>query len=67
MPEPVITTEQIEIADPLTGARSIEFVAHGPEGHRWLLKRMTPASAQRDGLAYFTRTRALRNGKWELR
>lgn len=43
------------------------YVAHGPDGHTWLLKRGTEAAAHRDGLAYFLATRELdAAGRWVL-
>ena len=47
-----------------TGRDAGMFVAHGPDGHAWLLKRMTEDAAIRDGLAYFLATRALVGGRW---
>jgi len=44
------------------------YVADGPDGHVWLLKRTTEDAALRDGLAYFLATRELDgSGRWVLR
>lgn len=64
---PAMTIEPIEVVDPLTRARTPMFVAHGPDGHVWLLKRLTREAALRDGLAYFLETCELdASGRWVL-
>lgn len=65
MSAPVITVQQVEDGAALRPRETI-FVAHGPDGHGWLLKRLTPEAAARDGLAYFLATRVLRDGHWVL-
>jgi len=43
--DPTIETERLPSGD--------GYVAHGPDGHRWLLKRGTAEAAKAAGLAYF--------------
>ena len=52
----------------LSGHRPVPmYVADGPDGHTWLLKRTTEEAALRDGLAYFLATRELdANGRWVI-
>ncbi len=65
---PVITTELIDVVNPFTRARTPMYVAHGPDGHVWLLKMLTEEAALRAGLSYFLETRRLdTNGRWVLR
>lgn len=64
---PTITAEQIEVTNPITRERTTMYVAHGPDGHTWLLKRLTEEAALRDGIAYFLKTRELDAiGRWVL-
>jgi hypothetical protein len=56
----LITVQQVD------SPRETIFVAHGPDGHSWLLKRLTRVAAEKDGLAYFLATRVLRDGRWVL-
>lgn len=64
---PVITVEPIEVVDAFTRARTPMYVAHGPDGHTWMLKRFTKEAALHDGLAYFLETRELdASGRWVL-
>lgn len=42
------------------------YVAHGPDGHRWLLWRTTEAAALADGRAYFLATRVHDGTKWVI-
>ena len=65
---PEITVEPILVVDPLTRDRMPMYVAHGLDGHRWLLKRLTEEAALRDGLAYFLSYYELDAcGRWALR
>ena len=65
--QPEITVEPIEVTNPITRERTPMYVAHGPDGHTWMLKRLTKESALRDGLAYFLETRELdAGGRWVL-
>lgn len=66
VPTPTITARAVEARDPLSGARHQWFVADGPDGHAWLLKRTTEEAALVDGLAYFLATRTWDNCKWVL-
>lgn len=61
----MITIQMID-ERPTFGQRATMYVAHGPDGHTWLLKRTTSDAALRDGLAYFLATRTLVSGKWVL-
>lgn len=57
-------TVKIETQE-VTTREGVMFVAHGPDGHMWLLKRFTREAAANDGLAYFLSTRALgADGRW---
>lgn len=61
----MITVQQIEVTDPLTRARTMMFVAHGPVGGpQWLLKRLTAEAAATDGAAYLARYWAVVGGVW---
>jgi hypothetical protein len=63
----LITVEQIEDGGPGTlRPRMTMFVAHGADGHTWLLKRTTAEAAARDGLAYFLKTRVQHEGRWYI-
>lgn len=64
-PAPTITAELIEVFDWFAACRVKFYVAHGPDGHVWLLKRSTKEAALRDGLAYFLETRERdASGRW---
>lgn len=64
---PTMTAELIDVVDPFTRARTPMWVAHGPDGHTWQLKRFTKEAALRDGLAYFRETCELdASGRWVL-
>lgn len=63
---PTITVQQI-MNRPAFGPHETMYVAHGPDGHEWMLKRMTESAAAADGLAYFLATRKLIDGRWVLR
>lgn len=66
--EPPVTVEPIVVRDPLTGSRTPMFVCHGPDGHKWLLKRLSAEAAMADGLAYFMATRTIdASGRWRHR
>ncbi len=57
-----ITTQEVMTRD------GVMFVAHGPDGHMWLLKRFTRKDAIRDGEEYFLATRVRgSDGRWVLR
>lgn len=60
------TTATIEVEQIMTKADGVMYVAHGPDDHRWLLKRFTEQAAREDGLAYFMASRALIDGKWQI-
>ncbi len=46
---------------------SYMYFAHGPDGQRYLLSRLTEDAALVDGHAYFLRTRRLSaDGTWEI-
>lgn len=63
----LINVEQIEVGGPGTlRPRETVFVAHGPDGHTWLLTRTTAAAAARDGHTYFMSTRVLHKGRWYI-
>jgi len=42
------------------------YIADGPDGHSDLLARDTADAAQRAGEEYFTKTRALVDGRWKI-
>lgn len=63
MDEPSIITVQN-----VSSGREPTFVAHGPDGHRWLIARGSEEAALRDGTEYFLATRVLNSdGIWVLR
>lgn len=64
---PMITVQRVESGGPGTlRPRETLFVAHGQDGHVWMLARLSPEAAARDGLAYFLATRTLCDGRWVL-
>jgi hypothetical protein len=64
---PEMSVEPIVVRDPLTGSRTPMFVCHGPDGHEWLLKRLSAEAAMADGVAYFMATRTIdASGRWVL-
>lgn len=46
------TAPQIDV-EQINTREGVMFIAHGPDGHRWLIKRLTREAAAADGLAYF--------------
>jgi hypothetical protein len=68
--QPKITTRLISDTTgcALSGKRPVPmYVADGPDGHVWLLKRLTEDAALRDGLAYFLAYYELdASGRWVL-
>lgn len=67
MPLPEIRVQEIVVTHPIDKTRTLMWVAHGPDGHDWLLKRLTKEAAERDGLAYFLETREIGpDGHWRI-
>ncbi len=63
----LVTVELVTSLNPLTRIRATLWVAHGPDGHHWLLARTTQRDAMQDGLAYFLATRSLdASGRWVI-
>ena len=57
----LIETQEVNTSD------GVMYVAHGPDGHVWLIKRTTREAALRDGEAYFLATRIKgEDGRWVL-
>lgn len=62
---PTMTARRIQDTSGWNPSGLTLYVADGPDGHTWLLKRTTEADALRDGLAYFMATRKLdASGRW---
>lgn len=63
---PTITAERREVHDWFSATRITVWFAHGPDGHTYLLKRLTEEAALRDGLTYFLETRTFDTtiGRW---